>query len=162
MRPVSERIALVLFDRLQELAAQLDPTNTVVSEVVRPTRYATYTPQHNQIVIVQESPEIDAQLSHAGNPPSVAWRQRFKVHCHVMPSELDPTTLDSLINNFVADVVVAICQPASSWHTFGNLAINAMIEGPQIIEASGGVAGMTVPVLVVYRTSELSPYEMRA
>jgi len=161
MRPVSERIALVLFDRLQELAAQLNP-NTVVSEVIRPTRMGDFTPKHNQIVMVQDDPVIDPVSSHPGNPPAIAWLQRFKVHCHVMPSEQDPTTLDELLNTFVADVIKTVTVPQAGWHNMDGLAINTTIEGFERIPPDGSFAGMTIVFAVLYRTDETSPYVVRA
>lgn len=161
VRPVVERIAMVIFDRLQLLAAGYSEFLTVV-EVVRPTRMGGYTPKHLQLVLSQDDPEELPGLSRPGNPPAVANRVRFNVHCHVMPSEKDPTPVDEYINAIAGDVIKVVTDPASSWHTMDGLAFNARIGATESIGADGGVDGVNVPVEVDYRVTESNPFEVRS
>lgn len=160
-RPVVERIAVRLFERLQMLAAGASDF-VKVREVIRPTRIEDFTPKHMQVVLKQADVEDVPELSFPGNPPVKAKRQRFDVHCHLLPSEKDPTPIDEYATTLEAEVSKAITAgDADYWHTFGGLAVDAQIGPREPIAADGGVDGFTLPVFVVYRTPEQDPYTAR-
>lgn len=159
VRPINERIAYALFERLQYLAAGYSPY-TAVSEVIRPTRMGGYTPKHLQIVLTQDAPERNEELDCPGNPPAIAWDQRFNIRCHVMPSEKDPTPVDELVNTMAADVQQVVTD-ATDWHTFGDLALNAQWQTPENIDGDGGIDGINVPLVITYRVAENNPYQKR-
>ncbi len=159
-RPVVERIAVILYDRLNQLTAGYAPTSSV-REVIRPKRLGGYTPQHMQIVLTQDDPVEVPELNRPGNPPSVAWEQRFNIRCHIMPSESDPTPVDEYINTFAADVVEVITDAGAGWYTFGSLAVDSHFDAMEMIEADGGIDGFNLPLRVIYRTSEWTPYQAR-
>ena len=151
--PVVERIATVLLERL---AASAD-----FDEVIRPTRMGGYTPKHSQVVLTQDDPERVDELGLPGNPPAIAYAQRFNIRCHVMPSEKDTVKVDDFVNIIASDVVKAVCVDAN-WYTFGGRAIDAQWESRENIDADGGIDGINVPLTITYRTSELDPYTLRA
>lgn len=157
---VVETIAGIIESRLE---AMIDDTTyqTTISEVQRPSRFAGFAPIHNQIVLVQGSTERNPALDRPGNPPAIAYRQPFAIHCHVMQSERDQDALDSLLNAFHADVVKAICSPTSTWHTFGGNAIDAEFGNVNYVQADGGLDGVQIPLTVTFRTSENDPTELR-
>lgn len=165
VRPVSERIASVLFGRLQFLAAQYS-VYTPASEVIRPTRLGGYTPKHLQIVLTQEAPAINEELGCPGNPPATAFDLLFNIRCHVLPSEKDITVVDEIINTFAADVVMVVTDEVTHdqgpWYTMNDLAINAEFQTQEAIEPDGSFVGVNVPLLVTYRTDENNPYNVRA
>lgn len=165
VRPVSERIASVLFGRLQFLAAQYS-LYTPVCEVIRPTRMGGFTPKHLQIVLTQEAPEIDEELGCPGNPPATGYRLLFNIRCHAMPSEKDITVIDEILNTMAADVVLVVCDEdvhdQGQWHTMNDLAINSEFQSLESIEPDGSYVGVNVPLLVTYRTDENNPYNVRA
>lgn len=164
VRPVSERIASVLFERLRFLAAQYS-VYTPVSEVIRPTRLGGYTPKHLQIVLTQEPPEIDDELGCPGNPPATAYRLLFNIRCHVLPSEKDITVVDEIINTFDADVIRVVTDASiygAMWYTLGGFAVNAEFQTRESIDADGSFVGFNLPLLVTYRTDENNPYNVRA
>lgn len=165
-RPISERIASALFDRLRLLSAgysdQLAFTN-----VVRPLRNEVATPQHLQIVLTQDAPQINAELSCPGNPPATCYELLFHINCRVMPSENDTTPVDEYINTMAAEVVRVVCdetmiEDSSQWHTFGDIAVNAEWQAHENIDGDGSYDGVDVPILVTYRVSENNPFEVRA
>ena len=158
-RPINERIAVEIFTRLQRLEAGKEDT-IQLSEVIRPKRYATYTPKNLQVVLTQENPEPNPELNLVGNPPAVAYDQQFNVRCHVLPSEHDPTSVDELINLMTAGVIKEITSD-NLWHTFNNLAIDASIGTIEQIDTDGSFDGANVPVTVTYRVSETDPYTTR-
>lgn len=161
-RPVVERIADALYERLRHLAAGYSE-HTAVTEVIRPTqRGKSYSPKHLQIVLTQSAPEAVEELSHPGNPPALAWRQIFNIRCHVNASEKDPTAVDTIINTMAADVVKVVCDAGTHWHNFNNLAIDAEWLPTEPVDADGGFDGINVPLAVTYRTSEGNPYAVRA
>lgn len=164
VRPVSERIANVLFERLQILSAQFS-VFTPVSEVIRPTRMGGYTPKHLQIVLTQSAPEIDEELGCPGNPPATAYRMTFNIRCHVMPSEKDTTVIDEITNTFAADVVRAVTSDdfyGPTWYTMDDLAFDSMFGTHEPIDLDGSFGGVNLPLVVSFRTDENNPYNVRA
>lgn len=159
---VSEQIASELFSRLQLLVTEAW-VESDVSEVVRPTRLDAFTPKHLQVVLTQDSPQINSELSLPGNPPATAYDMTFNVRCHVMPSEKDTTAVDDHINKLAADVVRAVTNNAASdWHTMGGVAINATLQPHENIDADGSFDGVNVPVEITFRTDETNPFNARA
>lgn len=120
-----------------------------------------FTPRHLQIVLTQADPEDIPELFCPGNPPAIAYLQRFNIRCHIMPSEKDPTPFDEYVNTMTADVVKAVTYTGSDWFTFGGLAIDAKWETRENIDADGGVDGVNIPLAITYRTSETDPYAVR-
>ena len=158
--PVVSRIADELFNRLNKLTAGFSPF-TAVYEVVRSQRLGQYTPRHLQIVLTKGAIEEVPELSCPGNPPAIAWRQVFDIRCHVLPSEKDPTPIDTYCEVMAADVVRAVCDP-TRWHTFGGLAINAEWLATEDINSDGGMDGVNVPIAITYRVDEGNPFNVRA
>ena len=157
--PVVSRITSELYDRLNKLAAGFSPF-TSVYEVVRPLRLGQYTPRHLQIVLTKGPSEEVPELMCPGNPPAIAWRQRFDIRCHVMPSEKDPTPIDTYCEVMAADVVRAVCEP-SRWYTFGGLAIDTAWLPHEDINSDGGPDGVNVPIVITYRVDEGNPFNVR-
>jgi hypothetical protein len=157
---VVENIAVVLKSRLD---AMIDNAtySTAISEVQRPNRFANFTPVHNQIVLTQGPAERVPDLDRPGNPPANAMRQTFLIHCHILQDERGTETIDELLNAFHADVIKAVCNGSSTWHTFGGNAIDATWGSIQFIAADGGIDGLTIPLQITCRYSEDDPTELR-
>mgnify|MGYP000679761412 FL=1 len=68
---IVEQIALELYTRLESLLVSEGNYETLVSEVVRPTRVGII-PKHGQVVIVQGTSTEVPELSFPGNPPAIA------------------------------------------------------------------------------------------
>lgn len=161
LTPVVERIAEIIADRLETLLV-VGTEQTLVVEVVRPTRLGTWTPQDNQIVLAV-GPTVEVpELSYPGNPPATCHETTYNVKCHVMPSENDETNKAFYIHRFAADVRKVICTPAATWHNFDELAIDAMFGQYTPIDSDGSFDGIDIPLMVRYRTDEGNPYEPRA
>lgn len=159
--PIIERIAVTLYERLQLITAGYS-SSIFVREVIRPTRIEDFKPQHFQVVLTQDDPEEVPELSMPGNPPAKAMRARFNVHCHLLPSEKDPTPIDKYINIFESDIIRVVTEGGDAyWQTFGGLAIDASIGPKESISPDGGIDGFTLPVFITYRTSEINPYTLR-
>lgn len=158
--PISERIAAVLFERLQLLTAGLSDY-THVYEVIRPTRLGGFTPRHLQIVLTAGDKERITELDYPGNPPANAYSQTWNIRCHLMPSEKDPTPIDTYMELIAADVVRAVCGTDSDWYRFNGLAIDATWESHEAIQADGGLDGVNVPLAVLYRVAENDPFNHR-
>ncbi len=157
---VLESISVELLRRLNLL---VDNTtyDTKVVEVIRPTRFGTWTPQNLQIILTKGAEEVVDELSYPGNPPSVARRQTFNIRCHVMTDEQDLDAVETVINTFAADIVKVVCTEAN-WYQFGGMSINADWLPVEDIQADGGVDGVNMPIAILYRTSEGDPYTVRA
>lgn len=160
--PILERIAVELFNRLERVAEgnRLPDANLV--EVLRSKRLGDWTPQHLQIVLTQDNPVFNDGASHPGNPPAIAYDVTFNVRVHLMPSEKDPTPIDTYINILAADITMALTTDVGShWYDFNDLAVDAHIGGVEQIDSEGGVDGFNLPIVVTYRHSEDNPYEVR-
>jgi hypothetical protein len=158
---VLESIAVALVTRLEGMVNS-STYETSVSSVIRPTRNGgEYNIEDLQIVVRQGSEEIVDELSYPGNPPSICKRQVFNLRCHVLPSELESTPIDTTINTFQADVIKCITTPAN-WYQFGSLAIDTKLLAVELVNEDGGIGGFNLPVEITYRHSEDDPYEVRA
>lgn len=160
VRPVVEQIAQTLVDRLSLLTAGYS-IFTPVPEVIRPTRNGNWTPKHLQIVVTNGDSEVDEELSLPGNPPATCRKQTFNIHCHLLPSEKDTTPIDELVETMVADVITVVAND-SWWWAFDGLAINAEFQTTTPLESDGSFGGVTIPLVVTYRTDEGNPYNVRA
>jgi len=150
--PVVEQIAAQV--RLRLAATQ----NT--SGAVRPGKIAAFRPRDYQIVVTQEENEPNFELSYPGNPPAQAYDATFLIAGELRPSDYSNEALDKLRNQFHADVVKAITQPAL-WHNWLGLAVDTRLGTvePYQDEAS---SGFQMRLVITYRVSENNPYQVRA
>lgn len=159
--PVVSRISDEIFARLQVLVSGSAGAYSFV-DVVRPTKIATYTPQHGLIVVtrgeVVRVPEIDCP----GNPPAVGMQQTFLIRVHIAPSEKDTTPVEVYEDVMEAEIHKAIVNDPDTWHTFGGLAINADIGAQQTVASDGGYEGIAIPLEVVFRITEGDSCTVRA
>jgi hypothetical protein len=159
-RPVVSLISDEIFARLQTLASGSSGPYSFV-KVVRPTKLATYTPQHGLIVLTRGEVVRVNELDCPGNPPSIAYQQTFLIRIHIAPSEKDTTPVERYEDIMEAEIHKAI-RNGDTWHNFGGYAINADFGPQQIATSDGGYDGIAVPLLVTYRVTEGDPYTVRA
>jgi len=158
-RPIVSKISDEIFARLVELVAVPNDTFTF-RDVVRPTKLATYMPEHGLIVLTRGEVIRVTDLDCPGNPPAIAWQQTFLIRVHIAPSEKDHTPIERFEDVAEAEIVKAI-RTDGTWHTFDGNAINADF-GPVVTTSSdGGYDGIAVPLNVVYRVVEGDPYTAR-
>lgn len=165
-RPISERIANELVERLSLLTANYSD-QFIASSVGRPLRNDAGTPEHLRIVVTQNSPERNEELDCPGNPPALAYSTTFNIRCYIMPSELDTTPVEDYCNLIAAEVVRVVCDEDmldddTQWHTMGGIAVNSEWQAHENIDSDGSYDGVNVPLLVTYRVSENNPFEVRA
>lgn len=161
--PIVEKIAVELKRRLDLLADVSNTTyNTKANEVIRPNRLESYTPKDMQIVLSTESIETVPELMYPGNPPAVAKRITFNIHCNVLNDESINEPIDTIVHMFAADVEQVVTSDSSTWHTFDSNAVDAEFQTPIPHSAAGGFDGVTVPIAITYRTDENDPYQVRA
>lgn len=158
---VIEQIAIELQTRLELLTDIDSDYTTKVIEVIRPPQRGVWTPQDLQIVLTQGSSTVIDNLSYPGNPPAIARRQVFNIRCHLLIDERSDDMLDEQINTFAADVI-SVVTSETNWHNFNNLAIDARFIDFEQVDEDGGVAGVNVPIEIIYRTNENDPYTVRA
>jgi len=158
--PIVENIAIELADRIATVTLA-NGYNSIVTDVERPARYGGWSPANGKVVLLQLDPELNDEYSSQGYPRAVAIDQPFALLCYVKTPDDDTTPIDTLINIFAADVIKAVTQPLASWHGFDGNAINARWEAPQRFEPDGTYDGVTLVLIVTYRTSENNPYEVR-
>jgi hypothetical protein len=102
------------------------------------------------------------ELDCPGNPPAVAFQQTFSIRVHIAPSEKDTTPVEVYEDVMEAEIHKAIVNDAATWHTFGDLAINADIGAQQTVVSDGSYDGIAVPLAVTFRITEGDPYTVRA
>lgn len=159
--PVVSRISDEIFARLQALVSGSAGAYSFVN-VVRPTKIATYTPQHGVIVLTRGEVARVPEMDCPGNPPAVAMQQTFLIRVHIAPSERDTTPVEVYEDVMEAEIHRAIVTDAATWHTFGDLAINADLGAQQTVVSDGGYDGIAIPLTVIYRLTEGDPYTVRA
>ena len=159
--PVVSRISDEIFARLQALVSGSAGAYSFAN-VVRPTKLATYTPQHGLIVLTRGEVSRVTELDCPGNPPAVAFQQTFSIRVHIAPSEKDTTPVEVYEDVMEAEIYKAIVNDAATWHTFGDLAINADLGAQQTVVSDGGYDGIAVPLAVTFRVTEGDPYTVRA
>lgn len=158
--PVVSRISDEIFARLQALVSGSAGAYSFV-DVVRPTKIATYTPQHGLIVLTRGEVSRLTEIDCPGNPPAVGWQQTFLIRVHIAPSERDETPVEVYEDVMEAEINRALITDQATWHTFGDLAINADIGAQQTAVSDGGYDGIAIPLVVKYRTTEGDPYTVR-
>ena len=158
-KPIVTKISDEIFTRLETLITEPNGAFTFTN-VVRPTKIATYTPAHGLIVLTRGEITRVNDLDCPGNPPAIAYQQTFLVRVHIAPSEKDPTPVE-LYEDVAEAAIHKAIRTSGTWHTFDGNAINADF-GPQITATSdGGYEGIAVPVIVTFRVSEGDPYTVR-
>lgn len=159
--PVVSRISDEIFARLQALVSGSAGAYSFV-DVVRPTKIATYTPQHGLIVLTRGEVSRATDIDCPGNPPAVGYKQTFLIRVHIAPSERDETPVEVYEDVMESEIHKAIVTDSATWHTFGELAINADIGAQQTVVSDGGYDGIAIPLTVMYRITEGDPYTVRA
>lgn len=158
--PVVTLISDEILDRLRVLITG-NAGAYFFCDVVRPTKLATYTPQHGLIVLTRGAQSRVTELDCPGNPPAICWQQTFLIRVHIAPSERDETPVEAFEDIAQAEITKAI-RNGDTWHTFDGNAIDAQFESVVITTSDGSYDGIAVPVNVVYRVAEDDPYTVRA
>jgi hypothetical protein len=158
--PVIERIALEILDRLDTL---IDDGYSIS----RPDREGTnISPVDRSIVVRQLPSQPNMLLSHAGNPPAMAFNVVFMCVCNVRNTFGNEAAYDTACNQAATEIIAAIANPSvspSTWYTFDGNAINAQIgANTPYISNDGARSGVIVPILINYRVSETDHTEARA
>lgn len=157
--PIVEQIAQKVQQRLG-LISTASGYETTASEVVRPSRKDSFSPKDYQLSFAQESKTENTGLSCPGNPPLQAWNQPFRIAAQLLQSKLDKRAIDSLRNEFEADVIKALSVAESGyWKQWDGLAINSRIDAVETyLDVADELAGFHVILTVIYRTPEDDPY----
>ena len=156
---VSEQILQKIATRLASITV-VGGYEVTVSQVVRPTRYGGFRPQHLQIVVTQGNLTKNDELSAPGNPPATAWDMEVVIAGLLMPLESATDKIDALRMQFSSDVIKAICTPAASWHNWDTLAIDTVVGNVDDVTTEEA-SGFKVTITVTFRTTENNPYQSR-
>jgi len=157
--PVSEQILVKVKQRLQLIDAG-SGYEVTASDVVRPTRIAQHSPNDYQLTVTADRLTPNMESSCPGNPPAQAWEMEVGIVAESRPSEEEQTPIDTLRHVFAADVIRAVTD-ADLWYTWDNLAFNTTYGEVTTIETDVGSA-IRIPLLIMYRTDEDNPYNVRA
>lgn len=123
----------------------------------RPNRKSDFQIKDGSIFLTHDEIESNEELSAMGNPPKIAWVLPLTITCIVQPSKDDEIPLDERMNDFVAEAMDALTDPAASWHTFDDLAINSELTPAIQIEQTDDTArAMAFGCRVTYRVDETS------
>lgn len=162
MTLVSEQIAGVLVTRLEQIAIANGYTFDVVS-VDRPNSKANeWRPRHLSIVVVQDTTEMNEEVSCPGNPPACGYDTSYSIHGFVLPSDRSTETYLPQVNAMELAIKEAVTQNDVNWVHFGSLALIAEFGVSEpFLAAEGDNQGVTVPLKVTYRVNELNQGEVR-
>ena len=156
---ISEQILAKVATRLASITT-LAGYEVTVSEVIRPTRFGGFRPQHLQLIVTQGGLTKNQELSVPGNPPATAYDMEVVIAGLLMPLETATDKIDALRAQFSSDVIKAICTPQASWHNWDTLAIDTQIGDVDDVTTEES-SGFRVPVTVTFRTTENNPYQSR-
>lgn len=145
--PIVELIAQAIETRLKAIRG------SYLSRVYRPTQHDEETTLDKQVILCERETENTGYL--AGNPPRTIWRTVWDVKCQ-LADEGNTKSIDRRKYEILDAVTVAICDAANDWYTFGGLATDTEILGPEVIQESGATV-VKIPLEVMYRTSEHNP-----
>lgn len=149
--PVAERIMAAVRTRM-----------AAYTSAYRSTRVASWQPKDLTLHVYQASIEANEELSCPGNPPAQAYDLEAVVAGITKTSDTDTTPVDTYKNRLWAEIVKAATD-ADLWHTWGGLAVNTVIGAVEdYTDESGGVAGVSVRMIITFRVSENDPFEARA
>ena len=145
--PLSERIARNLVDTVKGINTAAGYHNTV-SAVERRKQFGRHSGDR-LIVLFQGDAERDETVEPTTNTAPVQWKHPFAFDCYVVEPE-GGAPVDLRINTIRADVEKAVMVDPHR----GGLAIDTAVGDPQIFtdEEGGQIAGVTVTVVVKYRT----------
>ena len=155
MSSVIDSMLAVLRDRIENVRTG-NGYDFNVGEVARPTRDGDYSKEHYSVIIYHGDPESNEELSHAGNPPSVAFDIPIYMTCHIRQQPSDDTPLDSLKSEVWENIARSVTSP-DNWHQLGGYAINSMLMPMRYEGDSDETHGVTVELLTTYRVSEINP-----
>jgi hypothetical protein len=163
---VIERIAIELITRLEAIRVENGFSFDVVG-VIRPDKFGeAFTPQNHLIVVSQGDSTYNAESSHEGNPPAIAFDTAFEINCLVRESDRLQTEIASSTNEMISAAMKAIVTQAddpSVWYQMAGNAINCNWGGISPYSQTDGThAGGTLTLIVLHRQSEDDPYEARA
>ena len=154
---VVDDILTVVQSRLELIHTDNGYANTTTG-VYRPVRHGGHPIENNAIIVTHDQIEQDEELSHAGNPPSIAWVLPVNINGIVMTDNEDLEPIDSRLADLGTDMQKAITDVASNWHQFGGNAINAEI-GPLLpmLPGDDDAFGIRFKLRITYRVQETNP-----
>jgi len=154
MAHVFEDIAELILQRLKD-ATFTEPY--VIREFVRPSFLGVnFQFDHLKCVVIQDPPTRNPAYDIPGNPPALGWTVPYRVETFIRPSTTNPTQvpLGTVANAVLTQVIAALTTPASSWHTWDNLAPNTTYDTAVLQNEDGSVVTARVTLNVDCRHNE--------
>lgn len=160
---IIEQIAVVIQDRIKAVTVA-NSYNVTVKEVIRPSRYDEISLQNYSVLMMQTTADpLDTSLP--GNPAASLWQEQFSISMYITPSEKSNTPIDTLVNEFRADVIkgITVSGDTSDWSQWDSLGHSSEFGGVSYIgdETDNAIVGIQQDLLVNYRTDENDPYTKR-
>lgn len=155
--PVVEKIAANIKAAINAITEANGFSQDLVA--VRPTRLGfedNAVPGDLKVVIVQEDPEENEELSAEGNPAMKAWTQPFALVCFVISSDTAVVGIDTRLNQVRSDVEKKLMEDV----TRGGQAIDTRLGGSMRFSEGPNASGIIVVVNVLYRTRVDDPYQV--
>lgn len=124
---------------------------------VRPTRTGfegNTTPEDGKVVLIQEDPDENEELSSQGNVSMKAWNQQYLLVAFVIASDKATTPIDTRINQVRADIEKKLMEDDQR----STLAINTEMKGSAKFDEGAKMSGIAILIEVMYRTRENDPY----
>lgn len=151
--PIIEQIAEDIKGAISEITTANGYQQNLVG--IRPTRRgledgAQVSDGH---VLVMESAAPEPE-ERTGNPGWYEWLQMFELHAVVLPSDTDEVPIGTYLNRVRSDIEKKLrVDPQRS-----TLAIDTRMAGATYYPVGPEDAGVTVDVIVLYRTRDNDPY----
>ncbi len=164
--PIVEQIAKVIKARLATVTKRAGCNQNFI--VKRPDREGIDTIEDNLVALYPGASTADTDLAPngivPGNPPMQCWKRQWSIELISRQSDKDSTAAEAYVNTMCSDAIKAVTLKGDAdeavWHTFGDLAYNALIGEPDTV-TDGTTWCITLPLDVWYRTNENDPYTAR-
>jgi hypothetical protein len=154
--PIVEDIAADVKTAL-ELISIANGYEQDLADVVRPTQFGGYVPQHLMVVLQQSGRERE-EGSDVEQMNGRAWIQRFEIEAYVRVSDTSTTAVDITVNKLTADIEKALMADAQR----SSLAMDSWVSAVEpFLLADAEFEGATVHYDVLFRTEIEDPYTNR-
>jgi len=147
--PVKENIALNIEAAINAITTENGFNQTLTAQRPRRNNWSDVTPEDGRVIIKQADEEIGNQQVQ-----TVTWAQPFILMAIVRDSDDETSTVDSRLNQVESDIKKKLREDP----TRGGYAISTDLMPSREFSEGRGFEGISVNIVVNYRTLENDPY----
>lgn len=164
-QPVIEKISDQIICRLENIQLKNGYAFSVAAVNILERDSDTWTPGPLEIIVDQTDETENEDVSYPGNPPAIAYDAEFMIHGYTKQldrdSELSNESFGVTRHQMKAAIQKSLATPvAGDWTSFESNAVTSSMTAKAKFEGPGH-DGVSVSLLVTYRTNEADPFTKR-